>query len=435
MARITRMLTGLLTRSAWLLPEDRAEWLEGLVAETDELRQGRARVVWLLGGVWLVAGDVLRRGALRVLAFIAAAAVVLGVAWPGSSSDSAVMVNRIEIPVYLVMLALAPLLVRRYFGPVADGLLPRAVRVAGYLIVLTLITARAVEDREGQKLGAYFHVAGPVAGLMVPRARGYTAAILIITSQRIRLTSSTLAIAIGAGSLTGIALYALYGYQLEAPPLGWWALTALALPLMIGFAVTRLAARATPATSMTFAQQGALVAVWRYRNGRAVAAAAAGGCRRGRFPHAISSDRLRGQTRHSRRRADDRPDPRSTGRLGRRLCHGNGDPAASGIDDGHVALAPNRVPLQTPPPPANGGCETCSPNSLVIPPGLRHEYWVGLSITQANLPFYVALFVTPMFALLVGGVGVGIGDASLRTRDRSNAPRSTPPPAPSQTHA
>ena len=100
-----------------------------------------------------------------------------------------------------------------------------------------------------------------------------------------------------------------------------------------------------------------------------------------------------------------------------------------------IALAPNRVPLQTPPPPANGGCETCSPNSLVIPPGLRHEYWVGLSITQANLPFYVALFVTPMFALLVGGVGVGIGDASLRTRDRSNAPRSTPPPAPSQTHA
>ena len=171
MARITRMLTGLLTRSAWLLPEDRAEWLEGLVAETNELRQGRARVVWLLGGVWLVAGDVLRRGALRVLAFIAAAAVVLGVAWPGSLSDSAVMVNRIEIPIYLVMLALAPLLVRRYFGPVADGLLPRAVRVAGYLIVLTLITARAVEDREGEKLGAYFHVARDGPRLDGSRAR------------------------------------------------------------------------------------------------------------------------------------------------------------------------------------------------------------------------------------------------------------------------
>ncbi len=171
MARITRMLTGLLTRSAWLLPEDRAEWLEGLVAETNELRQGRARVVWLLGGVWLVAGDVLRRGALRVLAFIAAAAVVLGVAWPGSSSDSAVMVNRIEIPIYLVMLALAPLLVRRYFGPVADGLLPRAVRVAGYLVVLALITAKAVEAREGEKLGAYFHVGREGRRLDGSRAR------------------------------------------------------------------------------------------------------------------------------------------------------------------------------------------------------------------------------------------------------------------------
>ena len=342
MARITRMLTGLLTRSAWLLPEDRAEWLEGLVAETDELRQGRARVVWLLGGVWLVAGDVLRRGALRVLAFIAAAAVVLGVAWPGSLSDSAVMVNRIEIPVYLVMLALAPLLVRRYFGPVADGLLPRAVRVAGYLIVLALITAKAVEAREGEKLGAYFHAAGKVAGLMFLVLAGYTAAIMILTSQRIRLRRSALAIAIGTGSLTGVALYALYGYHLSAPPLGWWAFAALALPLMTGLTVTRLAARAAPAKSMTFAQQGALVAVCAIATAVLLLAAATVGCRLGRVPPAISGDRVRGQTRHNPRQADDGPDSRPAGRLGRRLRDRNGDPAAGGIDDGHDRFGPQQ---------------------------------------------------------------------------------------------
>ena len=44
---------------------------------------------------------------------------------------------------------------------------------------------------------------------------GYTAAIMILTSQRTRLRRSALAIAIGTGSLTGIALYALYGYQLR----------------------------------------------------------------------------------------------------------------------------------------------------------------------------------------------------------------------------
>ncbi len=38
-------------RSGWLLGPDRAKWLERLVAEAAESREGRSRVVWLLGGV------------------------------------------------------------------------------------------------------------------------------------------------------------------------------------------------------------------------------------------------------------------------------------------------------------------------------------------------------------------------------------------------
>ncbi len=159
-------------------------------------------------------------------------------------------------------------------------LLPRAVRVVGYLVVLALIAGNAVEAREGQKLGAYFNAGGKFGGLMVLLLAGYAAAILILTSKRVRLIRSALPIAIAGGTLTGAV-------------------------------------------------------------------------------------------------------------------------------------------------PANGGCETCDPNNLVIPPGLRHEYWVGLSIAQANLPYYFALIFAPLFAVFGGGVGVGVGlgEASLRTRKRSDSAR------------
>jgi hypothetical protein len=68
-----------------------------------------------------------------------------------------------------------------------------------------------------------------------------------------------------------------------------------------------------------------------------------------------------------------------------------------------IALFPLRVPLQNnPPPPPGGGCETCDPNDTVIPPGLRHEYWVEISVGQAGQ--------TPLAALLIGPfLGAGLG--------------------------
>ena len=192
-AIVARMLGGLLLRSAWLLPPDRAEWLEGLIAEAAETRSGRGRVIWLLGGAGLIARELLRQSVVRVLGFVAGAGIVVWVVWPGSSADDAVGVNRIVVPALLVVLALLPLLVRRFYGPVRSGALARGVRVGGYLAVLALVAGHAVEEREGEKLGAYFGSGAgmsmsALAGIFAVVLAGYAAAILIVTSQRVRLT-------------------------------------------------------------------------------------------------------------------------------------------------------------------------------------------------------------------------------------------------------
>ncbi len=435
MGTISRLLMWLLTRSAWLLPADRANWIEGLVAEAEAAGTGRARVAWLLGGVWLIASGLLRRSVAWVLIFITAAAIVLLIAWPGSSSDSAVLVNRIEIPVYLVVLALAPLLVRRHFGPVADGLLPRAVRVVGYAIVLALIAASAAEGREGQKLGAYFHAGGKLPGLIVIVLACYAAAILIITSQRVALIRQALAMAIGAGTLTGAALYSIYGYQIHNPPLAWWAFTALALPVLAGFAATRLAARDMPATGMTPAQRSVVVA------GCATAVAALwllpppSALVVGGFLALFLVTGTAAKQATAKDRAETGMTPAGQGALVAVSVAATAVLMLAALTTVTIALAPNRVPLQTPPPPPNGGCETCSPVSLVVPPDLRHEYWVGVSVAQASLPYFAALVVAPVFALFGGGLGVGLGEASLSVRKRFDSPGPAPPPEPSQTQA
>ena len=393
MSLIARMLTNLLMGSAWLLGPDRAEWLEGLVAEATETRAGRGRVAWLLGGVWLVAGELLRRSAIRVLTFIAAAGIVVWVVWPGSSSDYAVPVNRIVVPVLLGLLALLPLLVRRSYGPVRRGLLPRTVRVVGYLVVLAVTVGHAVQEREGQKLGAYFGAGfgglpmSVIAGIFALVLAAYAAAILILTSQRVHLSRAALPITIGTGTLTGVAMYARFtshlwsgvrGMLLQDLGWGWWGFVALGLPLLTGFAVARLAARDTPANGMISARQGSLAAVC--GTGTAVLVLAA----------------LTAVT---------------------------------------IAISPQKVPLQTP-APTNGVCETCDPVHLTIPPNVRHDYWVGLSIAQAagaSGGTDWMLVIAPLLALVAGGLGAGLPGASQRSGNRGEFPRSAQPPAPSGT--
>ncbi len=95
MGRFTRVLAGLLRCLAGLLPAGRREWAEAVLAEAGEVPAGLGRVAWLGGGVWLVAREVVMHRVIRVLAFAAGAVGMVWAGWPGSSSDSAVPVNRI----------------------------------------------------------------------------------------------------------------------------------------------------------------------------------------------------------------------------------------------------------------------------------------------------------------------------------------------------
>ena len=167
----------------------------------------------------------------------------------------------------MVPLAVLPAVVRRYFGPVRGGWAPRAARVGGYAMVLALIAAKAVKDRDGSKLGAYFVV---VPGIWVMEIllllviAAYVAGLLILTSERVRLTRWILPTGIGFGAVTAGVLYPLapLGVNVDpnGPSLKWWGLAALALPLATGFLAARLAAGDTRPATLGPTGQGCLAA-------------------------------------------------------------------------------------------------------------------------------------------------------------------------------
>ena len=386
MDRFMRVLAGLLGRSAGLLPAARRDWPEAVLAEAGEVPAGAGRVAWLCGGLWLVAREVVMRRVIGVLAFAAAAAGMVWIGWPGSSSNSAVPVNRMYIVATVVLLAVLPLVIRRYVGPVRGGWGPRAARVGGYGLVLALIAAKTVKDRYGSKLGAYFAVVPGVWALEIVLLlviAAYVAGLLILTSQRIRLTRWGLSAGIGLGVITAGVLYPLapLGANVDptTPSLKWWGLAALALPVAAGLLVGRLAARDARPAALAPEQHGA-------RQGALAASCAM-----------------------------------ATAAL-----------LLAVLTSVTIALFPHHVPLQSPPPPPGGGCETCDPNSVVIPPGLRHEYWVELSVGQAGQLPLAALLLAPLFGAGLGALAGGLASRSPGTLRRgAGGPHALSPPAPS----
>lgn len=280
MDRLMRMLAGLIRGLAGLLGEDRRDWVHALLAETDDQPTPSARLAWLGGGLRLVARELLINRAIQALAFAAGAVGLVCIAWPGASTNSATPVNRMYVVGTLILLAGLPPLVRRYVGPVRQGWGPLVVRAGGYAVVLALIAATAVQQRIGSQLGGYFPVILPVwamdVGFLLILA-GYVAGLLILTSRRVQFTRWVLPRALGIGAVTAVVLYSLapFGsndtaeaaaHSLHGGPvvvtdylvLACFALAALAVPVAVHAAATRLAERDTRPAILSPARQALL---------------------------------------------------------------------------------------------------------------------------------------------------------------------------------
>ncbi len=238
--------------------------------------------------------------------------------------------------------------------------------MAGYALVLALVAAKTVKDRDGSRLGAYFALVPGIWAmeiLLLLVIAAYVAGLLILTSQRAWFTRRILPIGIGFGAATAGVLYALAPLGVNIS-LKWWGLVALSLPLATGFLAARLSARDTRRAALHPTGQACLAASC------AMAAAAL---------------------------------------------------LLAVLTSVTIALFPQHVPLQFPPPPPGGGCETCNPNQVVIPPGLRHEYWVELSVGQADMAPLAALMIAPFFGAWLGILGGGLARTSPGTRRRGGS--------------
>ena len=68
----------------------------------------------------------------------------------------------------------------------------------------------------------------------------------------------------------------------------------------------------------------------------------------------------------------------------------------------------------------------------MIPPGLRHEYWVEISVGQAGQTPLAFLLLAPFLGAGLGALGGGLASRSPGTRGRGGGPHAASPPAPSQ---
>jgi hypothetical protein len=391
---MSSVLTGLLPILAWLLPTARQDWPKAVVAEAGEVPAGAGRVAWLGGGLWLVAREVMMNAVIRVLAFVAGVTGMVWIGWPGASSNSALIVNRMYVIGSVVMLAALPLVVRRYVGPVKRGWAPRAARVGCYAMVLVLIAAKNSKDRFGNKLGgAYFAIDPGLFALQVLLLLiicAYVAGVLILTTERVRLTRGGLPVAVVLGAVTAGILYALApfgaGADPNTPSLPWWGVAALTLPVMTGLLVGRLAARDKRPASLDPIQQGTLAATCAMASAAFVVSVLIS-VTIALFPHQVPLEGTRA--------------------------------AGGGPDAAYIA---------------GGGCETCSPVNRQVPRDLRHEYWIELSVGQAGGLGLPSLLLGPLIGVGIGAFAGGLGSRRrgadgrvLYGRDATALP--APPPS------
>lgn len=163
----------------------------------------------------------------------ATAAVLSWATWPGAGHNPATLIGRVDVVAAVLILGGLPPAVRRRYGAVGSGWVPRLVRIGGYAIVIALIMVKAdVEQFELARglqttklAGVWF---GEVVFLVVIAA--YVAALLSVTARRPPASPAALGIGTGAGVALGIAVYALRPLISYTPESGRW------LPVLVGLA-------------------------------------------------------------------------------------------------------------------------------------------------------------------------------------------------------
>ena len=272
MDRMTRAVAAALRRSTAVMPADRREWVEAVLAEAAEVPAGWQRLSWLGGGLRLTVPEAARARRLWYpLAFAAAATGIAWSAWSGPPGDPATGINRADVITITVILAGLPWIIRRACGPVASARLPRLVRAGGYAGVLALVLAKSaverVADAPPNNLGGST-VGWAGEAVFLAAMAGYAAVILACTARRALALPATVAIGTATGIALGVMAYALGPLGCPIRFTGPWpahfydaalalgVLVALCAPVAAGRAAARRAGRAPPAASR--AGQGAI---------------------------------------------------------------------------------------------------------------------------------------------------------------------------------
>ncbi len=146
------------------------------------------------------------------LALAAAVVALVLVGWPGPADNPATLISRVSVIGVAVMLAALPRVVRRRFGPIANGWAAPLVRAVGCAIVIALLAVKARAEQLEFAVAAH---RPSLEGLWVGEVvflgviAGYAAGLLAVTAQRTPARRSTLVIGGGGGALIGVAVYGL----------------------------------------------------------------------------------------------------------------------------------------------------------------------------------------------------------------------------------
>ena len=246
MSKLARVMAAAGRGAARLVPAGRRDWVAAVWAEADEVPPGVERLAWRAGGVWVLAREaLLPRRIGRAALFAVAGAGAAWAAWPQPATGHLAEGRFNAIATVLLVVAVLPLLSRRFFGPPSPSRVARSLRVLCCAAVLALVSAsvillvssRLVPTRPAYRLiwciaqgWSNTQGCGGVPGrssggptwqaeiLVMLLITGYMGLTLFLTSRRAQIARSTLAIGVGTGWLFGVVM-------LAVDPLGFskWA--------------------------------------------------------------------------------------------------------------------------------------------------------------------------------------------------------------------